>query len=159
MKFKLSIVLYHAGSTDQPGNKMDATNLATIFAPNLLHTLPEDVAEKAAAAAAATSPTSPYGGSKGGGGGGGGGGAAFLSSTTSSFSAMATGSPERMEYVAAVRYVISPPNEPKLDQNKDSPVGWLACLAGDFLFVLTALWLLWSSLPTSIFKWGFARLD
>ena len=78
---------------------MDATNLATIFAPNLLHTLPEDVAEKAAAAAAATSPTSPSRG----------GGAAFLSSTTSSFSAMATGSPERMEYVAAIRYVAAKP--------------------------------------------------
>ena len=76
---------------------MDATNLATIFAPNLLHTLPEDVAEMAAAAAA-TSPTLPYGGAKGG--------AAFLSSNTSSFSAMATGSPERMEYVTAVRYVV-----------------------------------------------------
>ena len=84
---------------------MDATNLATIFAPNLLHTLPEDVAEKAAAAAAATSPTSPHAGG-GGGGPKGGGGAAFLSSTTSSFSATATGSPERMEYVAAVRYDI-----------------------------------------------------
>ena len=83
------------GSSD-PGNKMDATNLATIFAPNLLHTLPEDVAEMAAAA---TSPTSPHGG-------GAKGGAAFLSSNTSSFSAMATGSPERMEYVTAVRYVI-----------------------------------------------------
>ena len=81
---------------------MDATNLATIFAPNLLHTLPEDVAEKAAAAAA-TSPTSPYVGA-GCGGPKSGGGAAFLSSTTSSFSATATGSPERMEYVAAVRY-------------------------------------------------------
>ena len=77
------------GSSD-PGNKMDATNLATIFAPNLLHTLPEDVAEMAAAAAA-TSPTSPHGG------GGAKGGAAFLSSNTSSFSAMATGSPERMD--------------------------------------------------------------
>ena len=86
------------GSSD-PGNKMDATNLATIFAPNLLHTLPEDVAEMAAAAA--TSPTSPHGG-----GGGAKGGAAFLSSNTSSFSAMATGSPERMEYVTAVRYVV-----------------------------------------------------
>ena len=73
------------GSSD-PGNKMDATNLATIFAPNLLHTLPEDVTEMAAAAA--TSPTSPHGG---GGGGGAKGGAAFLSSNTSSFSAMATG--------------------------------------------------------------------
>ena len=83
------------GSSD-PGNKMDATNLATIFAPNLLHTLPEDVAEMAAAA---TSPTSPHGG-------GAKGGAAFLSSNTSSFSAMATGSPERMEYVTAVRYVV-----------------------------------------------------
>ena len=81
------------GSSD-PGNKMDATNLATIFAPNLLHTLPEDVAEMAAAA------TSPHGG------GGAKGGAAFLSSNTSSFSAMATGSPERMEYVTAVRYVV-----------------------------------------------------
>ena len=101
MKLKLSHVLDRTGSTD-PGNKMDATNLATIFAPNLLHTLPEDVAEKAAAAAGAASPTSTYSGSKGGGGGG----AAFLSSTTSSFSAMATGSPERMEYVAAVRFVI-----------------------------------------------------
>ena len=102
MKLKLSHVLDRTGSTD-PGNKMDATNLATIFAPNLLHTLPEDVAEKAAAAA--SSPTSAYGAASGGSKGGG-GGAAFLSSTTSSFSAMATGSPERMEYVAAVRYVI-----------------------------------------------------
>ena len=103
MKLKLSHVLDRTGSTD-PGNKMDATNLATIFAPNLLHTLPEDVAEKAAAAA--SSPTSAYGAASGGSKGGGGGGAAFLSSTTSSFSAMATGSPERMEYVAAVRYDI-----------------------------------------------------
>ena len=105
MKFKMNIVHHHSHRVDptDPGNKMDATNLATIFAPNLLHTLPEDVAEKAAAAAGAASPTSTYSGSKGGGGGG---GAAFLSSTTSSFSAMATGSPERMEYVAAVRFVI-----------------------------------------------------
>ena len=33
--------------------------------------------------------------------------------------------------------------EPKLSQSKRIPVGYLGCLAGDFLFVLTELWLLY----------------
>ncbi len=45
----------------EPGNKMDATNLATLFAPNLLHTFAEDPSSAAAAvaAAAAVGPGSP----------------------------------------------------------------------------------------------------
>ena len=39
----------------------------------------------------------------------------------------------------------SSPKEPKLGQNKDSPMGWLGHMAGDFIFVLSAFWLLWSS--------------
>jgi hypothetical protein len=69
---------------------MDATNLATMFAPNLLHTFPDETSGNPAVSAAASSITK---------------GSGFLGSPTSSFTASSS-SPERMEYVAAIRFLI-----------------------------------------------------
>ncbi len=70
--------------TMEPGNKMDATNLATLFAPNLLHTFADE-------------PGVPGGPQKGSSGFA---PAAIISALP------AKQTPERMEYVSAVRMLI-----------------------------------------------------
>ncbi len=77
------ITSFFPGATE-PGNKMDATNLATLFAPNLLHTFADEPGS-ASAPQRASSGFAP---------------AAIISALP------AKQTPERMEYVSAVRMLI-----------------------------------------------------
>lgn len=74
-----------AGTTET-GNKMDATNLATLFAPNILHTFQDEPAlPTSSSAAAKSSGFAP---------------AAIINAIPSKQT------PERMEYVSAIRSLI-----------------------------------------------------
>ena len=78
--------------TAENGNKMDATNLATLFAPNLLHTFENDPVPARPSSSRSSSGFAP---------------AAIISALPSK---QPQTQPERMEYVSAVRLLIDKRN-------------------------------------------------